>query len=433
MALLLHHHKTKLNTFTITNPSLLHRLFSTAGDKPPSNSPFSSYFKDIKETLKQPKTSTPPSSPPPPPPPPRNLKTTPSSDQEIQRNLSEFRRRTTAPPPPSADPISFLELYQRNISQKPDESSSSSPSRGYGNARPATAKITLDTIRESLRKMQASGGKDQMSQPAYKDMLKMRPDSASPPPKVIGGTSGLPQAIFGDKGKGDADSARDSAAAKRFVKLYRPEELGEKLRNLRPERKEKDRFSIKELSERLMRLREMDEKEYQSNIKGVGVSFTDLRECMVKMVEANNDKAKKISMQKMEIFNHIGGTPEYLLGPPKEHLVEKYFHPDNMSSAEKLKIELAKVRDEFKMSESDCGSARVQVAQLTTRIKHLSAVLHKKDVHSRKGLLAMVQLRKRLLKYLRRTDWDSYCFVISKLNLRDNPEHTYRGRSTQAA
>jgi len=38
----------------------------------------------------------------------------------------------------------------------------------------------------------------------------------------------------------------------------------------------------------------------------------------------------------------------------------QYFHPDNMSSAEKMKIELAKVRDEFKMSESDCGSARVQ-------------------------------------------------------------------------
>ena len=38
----------------------------------------------------------------------------------------------------------------------------------------------------------------------------------------------------------------------------------------------------------------------------------------------------------------------------------QYFHPDNMSSAEKMKIELAKVRDEFKMSDSDCGSARVQ-------------------------------------------------------------------------
>ena len=38
----------------------------------------------------------------------------------------------------------------------------------------------------------------------------------------------------------------------------------------------------------------------------------------------------------------------------------QYFHPDNMSSAEKMKIELAKAREEFKMSESDCGSARVQ-------------------------------------------------------------------------
>ncbi|CAK7336262.1 unnamed protein product [Dovyalis caffra] len=62
-----------------------------------------------------------------------------------------------------------------------------------------------------------------------------------------------------------------------------------------------------------------------------------------------------------------------------------YFHPDNISSPEKMKIELAKVREEFKMSESDYGSARVQ------------------------GLLAMVQKRKKLLKYLRRTDWDSYC------------------------
>ncbi|VFQ83543.1 unnamed protein product [Cuscuta campestris] len=92
-----------------------------------------------------------------------------------------------------------------------------------------------------------------------------------------------------------------------------------------------------------------------------------------------------------------------------------------MSSAEKMKLELKKVRDEFKMSESDCGSARVQVAQLTTKIKHLS-VLHKKDKHSRKGLQAMVEKRKKMLKYLRRTDWGSYCLVLSKLGL---PEKDY--------
>ena len=44
----------------------------------------------------------------------------------------------------------------------------------------------------------------------------------------------------------------------------------------------------------------------------------------------------------------------------------QYFHPDNMSSSEKLKLELQKVRDEFKMSESDCGSSRVQGKQFQT-------------------------------------------------------------------
>ncbi|BAS96416.1 Os06g0177250 [Oryza sativa Japonica Group] len=116
-------------------------------------------------------------------------------------------------------------------------------------------------------------------------------------------------------------------------------------------------------------------------------------------------------------------TPAYLLGKPQQELVERYFHPDHMSSAEKMKQELQSVRDEFKMSENDCGSARVQVAQLTTKIKHLSTTLHKKDKHSRKGLQEMVQRRKKYLKYLRRTDWDSYCLVLSKLGLRDVPEY----------
>ncbi|KAF5180152.1 30S ribosomal protein S15, partial [Thalictrum thalictroides] len=123
------------------------------------------------------------------------------------------------------------------------------------------------------------------------------------------------------------------------------------------------------------------------------------------------------------LFSQLEGNTDYMHGPPKEHLVEKYFHPDNMSSAEKLKLELNTVRDEFKMSESDCGSSRVQVALLTTKIKHLSSVLHKKDKHSRKGLQEMVQRRKKLLRYLRRTDWDSYCLCLSKLGLRDNPDY----------
>merc|ERR1712032_278574 len=97
---------------------------------------------------------------------------------------------------------------------------------------------------------------------------------------------------------------------------------------------------------------------------------------------SDDEKAKKSSIQRLNVLGQLGRTSIFMLQPPKEHLVEKYLHPDNMSSEEKLKIELAKVRDEFKMSESDCGSARVQVAQLTTKIKHLSSVLHKKDKHS---------------------------------------------------
>ncbi|KAL7162192.1 hypothetical protein ACSBR2_042633 [Camellia fascicularis] len=65
-------------------------------------------------------------------------------------------------------------------------------------------------------------------------------------------------------------------------------------------------------------------------------------------------------VQRLDISGQFGGTPNFMLAPPKEQLVEKYFHPDNISSLEKPKHELQKVRDEFKMSESDYGSARVQ-------------------------------------------------------------------------
>ncbi|EXB67216.1 30S ribosomal protein S15 [Morus notabilis] len=217
-----------------------------------------------------------------------------------------------------------------------------------------------------------------------------------------------------------------------FVKVYSYEELGEKLKKLRPEGKGEGWFSMEELNQRLMNLREIEQKETESRI--AGLPYRDLRESLAKLrLSSDEEKAGKASIERLDVLGQLGRTPSFMMQPPKEHLVERasallsykltYFHPDNMSSAEKMKSELAKVRDEFKMSESDCGSARVQVAQLTTKIKHLSAVLHKKDKHSRKGLVAMVQKRKKLLKYLRRTDWESYCFVLDKLGLRDNPDY----------
>ena len=70
--------------------------------------------------------------------------------------------------------------------------------------------------------------------------------------------------------------------------------------------------------------------------------------------------------------------------------------------------------------ESDTGSAQVQVAVLTERINYLTDHFreHKKDHHSRRGLLKMVGKRRRLLNYLRRTDVDTYRKVVQELGLR---------------
>ncbi len=70
--------------------------------------------------------------------------------------------------------------------------------------------------------------------------------------------------------------------------------------------------------------------------------------------------------------------------------------------------------------EGDTGSPEVQVALLTARINYLTEHLkvHKKDHHSRRGLLKMVGHRRRLLSYLNRIDIERYRALIAKLNLR---------------
>ncbi|HEY2375162.1 MAG TPA: 30S ribosomal protein S15 [Gemmatimonadaceae bacterium] len=74
----------------------------------------------------------------------------------------------------------------------------------------------------------------------------------------------------------------------------------------------------------------------------------------------------------------------------------------------------------YRTSEKDTGSSRVQVAILTERINYLNDHfrVHKKDHHSRRGLLRMVGRRRRLLKYMRRTDVDGYRRVVQELGLR---------------
>ena len=74
----------------------------------------------------------------------------------------------------------------------------------------------------------------------------------------------------------------------------------------------------------------------------------------------------------------------------------------------------------FGASEQDTGSTRVQVALLTERINHLTEHLrgHKKDHHSRRGLLMLVGQRRRLLNYLQKKDLEGYRALIKELGLR---------------
>jgi len=75
---------------------------------------------------------------------------------------------------------------------------------------------------------------------------------------------------------------------------------------------------------------------------------------------------------------------------------------------------------QHRLHDTDTGSPEVQVALLSERINHLTEHLkvHKKDFHSRRGLLKMVGQRRRLLDYLMKTDIESYRQIIAELGLR---------------
>ena len=78
------------------------------------------------------------------------------------------------------------------------------------------------------------------------------------------------------------------------------------------------------------------------------------------------------------------------------------------------------VVEKFRTHEKDTGSPEVQVALLTERIHYLTEHFktHKKDHHSRRGLLRMVSRRRKLLDYLKTRNTDSYRVLIEKLGLR---------------
>ncbi|MBU2101943.1 MAG: 30S ribosomal protein S15 [Candidatus Omnitrophota bacterium] len=84
------------------------------------------------------------------------------------------------------------------------------------------------------------------------------------------------------------------------------------------------------------------------------------------------------------------------------------------------KVRKKKVIEKFKEHQQDTGSASVQVALLTERINYLTDHLkkHKKDFHSRRGLLMLVGRRRRLLSYLKTKDPESYGEVAKELDLK---------------
>ena len=84
-------------------------------------------------------------------------------------------------------------------------------------------------------------------------------------------------------------------------------------------------------------------------------------------------------------------------------------------------INKAEIIKEYALKEGDTGSPEVQIALLTERINHLTAHLqeHKKDNHSRRGLLKMVGKRRGLLNYLKSTDIERYRAIIAALNIRN--------------
>jgi len=85
-----------------------------------------------------------------------------------------------------------------------------------------------------------------------------------------------------------------------------------------------------------------------------------------------------------------------------------------------MSIDTQAIIKEYQKDASDTGSADVQIALLTARIRHLTEHFktHKKDHHSRRGLLKLVSQRKKLLSYIKSDDINSYANLISRLGIR---------------
>ena len=106
---------------------------------------------------------------------------------------------------------------------------------------------------------------------------------------------------------------------------------------------------------------------------------------------------------------------------PKTRIHKCDFHAsrtNNTKMSEQVKKQ--NIIEENRSHDKDTGSSEVQIALLSARIAHLTEHLktHRKDFHSRRGLLMMAARRRKLLDYLKRTDLKRYQAIIDKLDLR---------------
>ena len=93
----------------------------------------------------------------------------------------------------------------------------------------------------------------------------------------------------------------------------------------------------------------------------------------------------------------------------------------NASNAEVTRAQAGEVAAAFRTHDADCGSTRAQVARLTVEIDAVRdhVAQHPKDQHSKRGMLAKIAKRTRLLKYLRRENPADYAATIAALDIKD--------------
>ena len=99
--------------------------------------------------------------------------------------------------------------------------------------------------------------------------------------------------------------------------------------------------------------------------------------------------------------------------------LQQLFHLTNANSSQIARARKARAIELFQIREGDTGSSAAQIAALTSRIQQMQvhSKVHRKDHSGKRGLIALFTRRRKMLDYLERKDFDTYCVVVKALNL----------------